>query len=135
MWIGISRDEAHRMKPSRVDYIENYWPLVNKGMSRNSCLEWMEKNKFPTPPRSACVFCPFHHDSEWKRLKEIEPEEWSKAVEFEISLQAAAKTQEVLIGTPFLHQSCKPLSEVDFIEPKETQGLLFGNECEGMCGV
>lgn len=138
MWIGISIDEAHRMKPSRVDYIENIWPLIDIGFSRIRCLDWMKAKGFPVPPRSACVFCPFHSDFEWQRMKELEPEEFNIASAFEYELQEAARKQEVLKGIPFLHSSCKVISEIDFngkINPDETQLSLFGNECEGMCGV
>lgn len=136
MWIGISRDEAHRMKPSRVRYIENTWPLIDAGMTRTKCLDWMSKRGFPIPPRSACTFCPFHSDHEWKNLKENHPEDWDKAVRFEQDLIAAAAKQEVLRGTPYLHESCVPLSEVDLqANPSRGQLSLFGNECEGMCGV
>ena len=34
----------------------------------------------------------------------------------------------------FIHKSCKPLSEVEFVA-EEDQPDLFDNVCEGMCGV
>lgn len=134
MWIGISLDEAHRMKQSRVDYIENSWPLIDKGMTREQCFRWMKTNGFPEPPRSACTFCPFHSDAEWKRLKATD--EWNNIVEFEKALQLAASKQQVLLGIPFLHDSCKPIDTIAFGECEGYGQLnLFGNECEGMCGV
>lgn len=136
MWIGISMDECHRMKPSRVDYIENIWPLIDAGMSRKDCLAWMKAAGYPEPPRSACVFCPFHGDAEWKRLKDDEPEEFRRAVDFEKKMHAAQASQEVLRGVPFLHASCEPLASVDFQGAKEKQQLeMFGAECSGLCGV
>ncbi len=39
-------------------------------------------------------------------------------------------------GLPYLHRSLVPLDQVDFSTDVERgQGLLWGNECEGMCGV
>jgi hypothetical protein len=36
----------------------------------------------------------------------------------------------------FIHRSKKPLDEVDFSNSEdEGQINMFGNECEGMCGV
>lgn len=138
MSIGISTDEAHRMKPSRVDYIENTWPLIDAKMSRADCLQWMRDKGYPEPPRSACRFCPFHSDEEWLRLKTDEPEEFALVETFEKELQAAARSQEVLKGIPFLHDSMRPIGEIDF-SAKETEShkqiSMFGNECEGMCGV
>ena len=36
-WLGISVDEAHRMKDSGVDWIKNRYPLVEMGMTRSDC--------------------------------------------------------------------------------------------------
>lgn len=136
MWIGISRDEAHRMKPSRVDYIENEWPLIDARMSRKDCIKWMLDNGYPEPPRSACYFCPFHGDAEWRRMRDEEPEEFEKAIQFEGKIQEAQRNQETLRGVPFLHSSCKPLKSVNFDKrPSYEQLNMFGNECEGLCGV
>ena len=137
MLIGISRDEIIRMKPSRNAFIENRWPLIDLGMTRQACLSWMKRNNYPEPPRSACTFCPFHSDEEWKRIKTTTPEEWAEVVQYEKDLQAAAKRQEALKGMPYLHESCKPIETVNFdkLVPSHYQVSLFGNECEGLCGV
>lgn len=137
VWIGISIDEAHRMKPSREAWIENAWPLIDLKMSRKDCLGWMKKNGFPEPPRSACVFCPFHSDTEWNRLKIQEPQEFQRAVLLERKLQDSKKNVPRLNGVPFLHSSCRPLSECDFSPKLPSHQIvdLFGNECEGLCGV
>jgi len=136
-WIGISLDEAHRMKPSRVRYTVNRWPLVDMGMKRHDCLLWMERHGFPRPPRSACVFCPYHSDREWRRLRDEEPEEFAKAVAFEKAYQAAkAKTVSRKGFVPFLHNKRIPLDQVDFSTEEERGQLnMFNNECEGLCGV
>lgn len=133
-WIGISTDEASRMKDSVVPYIRNEHPLIDLGMSREDCKEWMRHRGYPDPPRSACTGCPFHSDEEWLRLKQS-PEDFASAVRWEEELQAAA-AQTPLDGVPFLHSSCKPINEVDFRGRAGYQQLsLFGNECEGLCGV
>lgn len=137
-WIGISLDEVSRMKPSRDGWCEHRWPLIEKRMTRHDCLRWMEKNGFPKPPRSACSYCPFHSDSEWRKLKADDPVAFSSAVQFEKDLQAkrAANPQKRgQVGKLYLHDSLRPLDEVDFSED-ETQGQMkFHNECEGLCGV
>lgn len=137
MWIGISRDEIIRMKPSRNAFIENRWPLIDLNMTRQGCLEWMKRNNYPEPPRSACTFCPFHSDEEWRRIKTQTPDEWNAVVEYERNLIAAAKSQEALRGIPYLHESCKPIETVNFDAniPSHYQVSMFGNECEGLCGV
>ena len=130
MWIGISLDEVVRMKPSRVKYIEHIWPLIDKRMTRHSCIEWMKKKKYPKPPRSACYFCPFHNTEEWKRLS---GEDFTRAVSYEKKLQdAVAQVQDKEIAVPYLHPSRIPLDQVRF---ETDQADLFNNECEGHCGV
>jgi len=104
-------------------------------MTRWACLAWAAAKKMPEPPRSACVFCPYHNNNEWRRLKEFEPEEFARAVDFEKRFQEALKSTS-LKGIPFLHRTLKPLSEVDFSTEEERGQLnMFNNECEGMCGV
>ena len=131
-WIGISTDEAHRIKPSHHKYIEHRWPLIESEMNRSDCLEWMRSKGFPEPPRSSCVFCPYHSNAEWNRLKTSEPAAFSQAVEYETALQTAFAATRIS-GKPFLHRSCRPLSEIDFTPADEVSA--FGNECEGVCGV
>ena len=131
---GISKDESHRMKPARPAYIQNIWPLVDNGMRREHCLSWMQKHGYPKPPRSSCVFCPFHSNAEWRRLRDEEPEEFERAARWEEKYQVALRQVPRIKGAPFLHRSCIPLRDVDLTEDT-SQGELWGNECEGMCGV
>lgn len=137
-WIGISLDEVVRMKPSREPWCQNRWPLIEKEMKRHDCLRWMESHGYPKPPRSACVYCPFHSDNEWRRLQNEEPDEFARAVKFERDLQAVKRVSDNMNGVPFLHASLKPLDQVDFTTDQQRgQGILhgFGAECEGLCGV
>jgi len=141
-WIGISWDEIQRIKPSRVAWSQHRWPLVELRMGRRDCLKWMESHGYPKPPRSACVYCPFQSDNEWRRLRDQEPEEFQRAIRFEKDLQAVKAKTERVRGIPFLHPSCVPLDQVDLSTDIERGQLSlwldeqsFGNECEGMCGV
>lgn len=139
-WIGISLDETQRMKPSRHAWFENVFPLVDRRMSRHDCFLWMEKNNYPKPPRSSCVYCPYHNDNEWRRLKTEEPEAFMEAVQFEEKLQAVYRNVDRIDATPFLHRQCKPLGEIDFSTDVDRGQLTMWDdnwtgECEGMCGL
>lgn len=136
-WIGISRDEIGRMKESRVPWAKHRWPLIEAEMTRQDCLEWMQAKGFPKPPRSACIYCPYHSNAEWRNLKDSEPDEWAKAVQFEKDWQAIKTQTGRNGGVPYLHASLKPLDQVDLsTEEERGQTLLnWGNECEGLCGV
>jgi hypothetical protein len=138
MWIGISADEADRMKPSQKPWIRARWPLLELGMTRADCFAWMTEHGYAEPPRSACTFCPFRDDDSWLALT---PEEFADAVEKEKQLQAAYADASAMRSVPYFHDSRVPLSEVKLVagrpDPKRDQLTLFKfrNECEGMCGV
>lgn len=144
-WIGISTDEADRMKASREPWVLTRHPLIEMGMSRIDCLAWMASKSLPEPPKSACKFCPFHSDEMWLDQKVNQPEEFAESVKFEKDLNAVLHQQTgtaKLDGQVFFHDSLRPLGEIDFAKlvreqrrPGHTQLGLFANECEGMCGV
>jgi len=134
-WIGISSDEARRMKQSRDVWITNRWPLIELDLSRAGCVAWLKNRGYPIPPRSACRYCPYHDDAYWVELKFEMPVEFEKAVVFEREYQEAYRQATALRGVPFLHRSCIPLDKVDFEASRKTnQGELFTADCTGMCG-
>jgi hypothetical protein len=128
-WIGISLDEAIRMKPSRVRYSEHRWPLIEHRMHRHDCLRWLERNGYPIPGKSACIGCPYHHNDQWRALS---PAEFADAVE----VDRAIRSHPGIRGQQFMHRSLKPLDQVDLSTAEDRGQLnLFLNECEGLCGV
>lgn len=135
-WIGISYDEIQRMKPSRDKWTQHRWPLVEREIRRHDCMAWLKKNGFPEPPRSACSFCPFHSNKEWRSLKEHQPEAFAEAVRVEKELQRTKAIVDSKKSVPWLHRSCVPLEQVDLSTEEDAGQLdMFGNECEGLCGV
>lgn len=130
-WIGISTDEAQRMKPSRLPWIEHRWPLVENGISRGDCLRWLERQGYPRPAKSSCTFCPYHDDAAWQRLRDGDAAGWEQAVQVDERIRDLWRGR-ALTGM-FLHRGMKPLAETVF--RGDMQPDLFGNECEGMCGV
>jgi len=130
--LGISRDEAQRMRAPRQKYMVNRYPLIELGMTRQDCLNWLRRRDYPTPPKSACIGCPFHSDAMWREMKANRPDEWADAVLADRQLrQGDARGMR---ATEYMHQARVPLDEVD-LTLDTRQGDLFGNECEGMCGV
>ena len=133
IWIGISADEALRMKPSRVKYAVNRWPLIEKEMNRRDCLQWMEAHNYARPPKSSCWHCPYQSDAQWRDKRDNQPDEWSKAVEFDRSLRSP-EMLKVNGVAGYLHRQMKPLDEADLSTAEDRGQLdLFNNECEGMC--
>lgn len=131
-WIGISTDEAIRMKPSRQKWIQNRWPLIEQRMTRGDCTAWLQRNGYPQPPKSACTFCPYRSNEQWRILRDEHPEDWTEAVEFDEFIRQGTGT---LSGhnRMYVHRSGQPLATADLNDPDTAD--LFGNECEGMCGT
>lgn len=136
-WIGISSDEVIRMKPSRRSYIRHRWPLIEIGMSRSACIKWNEERQYPRPPKSACTFCPYHANQQWRDLRDNDPDAFAEAVAIDRAIRPGVPGPRRPLGEAwFVHRSLVPLDEVDLRTDAEAgQPDLFGNECEGMCGV
>ena len=127
--IGISTDEAHRMKPARNKWQHHIWPLIDKRMSRGDCLAWMMRKGYPMPPKSSCLGCPYHSDAQWREIKKV-PQEWADVVEIDRIIRKPVRGMR---SQQFMHRSCVPINEAAFNDDRQAD--LFGNECEGMCGV
>jgi len=124
--LGISLDEAHRMRAPRQAYMVNVYPLIDLRMTRGDCIGWLDKHGYPTPPKSACIGCPFHGDDYWIALRKSSSEEWADAIAADRELRAGEDRGE------YMHRSRVPLDEVVL---DDRQLDLFGNDCGGHCGV
>lgn len=136
--IGISLDEAHRMRDSGEGWIRHEYPLVDLRMKRHDCLLWMERHGFPRPPRSACVMCPFRNTADWRDLRDTDPEGWERAIAYDRLVRDAGDAfgSRGITGEAYVHFSARPLADVDLsTEEDRGQMSLFGAECQGMCGV
>ena len=139
-WIGISTDEAMRMKEARMPWLTSRWPLIEMKMSRADCLQWYRDiNKHPMPGKSSCIGCPYHHNDQWKNMQKNYPEDWEDACDLDDKIRHGLKNTETEL---FLHKSAKPLRSIDFQAAKPQQNLFgetfdeeFADECEGLCGV
>ena len=121
-------DEIQLMKESVLPRIEYYYTLIEQRMTRGDCMKIFDRFQFPTPPKSSCVFCPYHSDKNWKDLKDNDPESFEKAIEVDEAIRDMS--QRGLDEPIFIHRSCKPLKDVEFVDQQE----LFMCE-EGFCGL
>lgn len=143
-WMGISLDEAQRMRTSKDKWQRYVYPLIDMRWRRSDCIKYLEEICVKAS-RSACTYCPFHSDQEWVRLKREEPEAWKHAVEFEAWVHAAhdsGKNIAGLDGKPYLHRTLVPISDAiaKAKDSADQQADLFGwdafsDECAGVCGV
>ncbi|KUO04689.1 hypothetical protein AQJ67_10550 [Streptomyces caeruleatus] len=114
-WVGISTDEFHRAKDADVRYMRNRHPLIDMGWSRRDCIRYLTSIGLENTPKSSCLGCPFHGNSQWRNIRDTSPDEWQDVVEFDAAIRQgnarANANGNHLLGQAFLHRSRIPLSE------------------------
>lgn len=131
LWMGISTDEATRMRDNREPWITNRYPLIERQMSRADCLAWLTEYGYPKPAKSACIGCPYTDIERWREMRAQRPAEFADAVEFDAAIRKHNKRNQ----SAYLHRSCLPLADAVLTAEERGQTNLFAYECEGMCGV
>ncbi|WP_370246925.1 hypothetical protein [Nocardioides sp.] len=126
----------------------NRWPLIELGFRRSDTIRWFGENGHPTPPRSACWFCPNSRNPRWAALKRDHPDLWERACHLDETIRNGggfnARGNVAFGGRMFLHDSRIPLRDADLRSAVERaadagQGDLFdgasiGMDCEaGVC--
>jgi hypothetical protein len=132
-WLGMSTDEVERLHPSDVQWCETHWPLCDMpvsakygvSMSRAMCKQLILEHGWPEPPKSSCWMCPHRRNKQWQRLKMFYPQDFERAVQLDKEVRAKDTK-----GGVWLHESRKPLDEVDFSQ--DDQPGLFGCD-SGFC--
>lgn len=137
--LGISLDEFQRMKPN-MDVDTIYWkvntfPLlmeVEKPLTRQDCINVIERAGLPVPPKSSCYFCPFHTMRRWQDMRTNDPELFWNAV----NLEKFINKRRISLGLDpvWLTDKLKPLDEAT---TDLEQGTLFEDDlCDsGYCFV
>ena len=107
LWLGISTDEAIRMRTSRDRWMTNRYPLIEAGMSRKDCADWWAVRYDRPLERSACVACPFQSRKRWVETKRRWPELFAEAVEIDAKLRDGL----AYVKEPYLHSKRMPLAQ------------------------
>ena len=143
---GISMDEAGRSIRIRDRLADRHWltpvfPLLDRQMTRGDCYRWLQEFGVPHEvQKSACVFCPFKSNAEWRRLRDTDPEGWNRAVQIDTALRIPGNVvNRKMDQRLYVHASCVPLEKavLGFDEDPNQYylGLNWTAECAGMCGV
>ena len=136
-WLGITTDEWHRMRTSQVKATQLIYPLVELGMSRQCCIDYLDEIRFPVPVKSACIGCPYHSNETWRELSEAQIEE---ASDFEEKMIQMIGKNEKLRNLPYfangvrLHRDMRPLRDRPFEVEKDAADGLGSSPCTGSAG-
>lgn len=159
MWMGITVDERkrykqlfqtkqHRFRVNHYPFFPTYANITNKefdyskvfgnGWTRQDCIEFFTSKGLLTPPKSSCVFCPFHTDEYWLDMKINHKEEWDWCCDFDESVRDFGAGR-LKIKKWYLHSSCQPLKDIDFekrVKQKQQNSLFDFEGCNsGFCFV
>lgn len=143
-YIGISFDEAGRAARVRLRFAEVPWstpvfPLVEREITRAMCQQRLRAFGVPHEvPRSACVFCPYHSNDEWRWLRDNDPAGFQRAIEIDAALRMPGNiVNRNHDHQLYVHRSCVPLTEARLEKresPRDEAFMGFYQECNGLCG-
>lgn len=113
VWIGFSVDEIMRVNDHRdqVSYITKRYPLLDIGMSRRDCSQWLAERGWDSVAKSACFPCPYQGNAQWRDLRDNHPQEWAAAVAFDKAIRDGGANPLPAGTHAFLHSSRVPLDE------------------------
>lgn len=109
-WMGISTDEAARIKDSRIPWARLRYPLIEEGLSRTDCADWLAERHPDVPVgKSACIGCPYHDQETWRRIALETPEDFAAAVKIDHQMRTPGHNDKA--SPVFLHRYRVPLDE------------------------
>ncbi len=131
-WIGFSDDESNRRVLSKDVWQVNKFPLIELHMTKNDCINYLQRNNLSIPGKSSCIICPFHSNTYWRELKIKYPDEFEKACQFDDKLRDLRAHNRI---TAYLHGSRRPLRDIDFTDNQLPIqfGVNENRECLGVC--
>lgn len=129
--LGISMDEFHRMRTSSgIPYQNNAYPLIDAKITRQDCMNIIEAEGLPVPPKSSCFFCPFHTKAAWRDMARNEPEMFTKSVELERFINE--RRERLGKDKVWMSSALRPLDEA-FSD--DGQMSLFDDDTDGTCDI
>ncbi len=125
VWLGISLDEAERMKASGLNWYRHVYPLIEiTPMHRSQCVTQIQKFGWEVPNKSRCYMCPNQSALAWKDLKRRNDGDFEKAAQLENEVRQ--KDQHV-----YFHPLAIPLEQA--VEQSELQTDMFDGCDSGYC--
>lgn len=125
--IGYDAMEGHRALNKTQESVgkgltlHNWYPLIEWGMTRQSCRDLILSSELPLPPKSACFFCPA---SKRKEIAQLPPDLYSRAIAIE---EKAQETTTLGLGRQLHWRDVARDAEVwDWIDEHDQTGIPCG---------
>jgi len=125
VWLGISLDEAERMKPSGMKWYRHVYPLIELvPMHRLQCIHQIDNYGWRVPFKSRCKMCPNQSALAWRQMKESGNGDFEAAVQIENEVRS--KDSDM-----YFHELAIPLAQA--VELSEAQSDMFDGCDSGYC--
>lgn len=134
-WLGMTLDELSRLSVSEKRYIHHRYPLVEDGLrfKRAQCIPWLRARGFLVPPKSACIFCPYQGNEEWRDMRDNHSADFIDAIAFDDVTRVPYLGFQ---GDAFIHRQFVPLRDADLTTAEDHGQQAIGFGCgEGRCGT
>jgi hypothetical protein len=125
--LGMTIEEAHRIRDPRSPRNRNRFPLVDLRLRRSDCEEIIRMAGLPVPPWSACAGCPLQDQGRWRRVATEWPDDFAEAVELDHLIRERSIKRGT--GPIWLSRMKKPLH----LAFSSDQQVLFQEEDDGSC--
>lgn len=108
--IGIDAGEPQRAKPANRKKSEapKHYPLVDRGIDRNGCIEIIRQAGLCVPKKSGCWHCPFMRVKDIINLATKHPENFQKIAKLEDACNSRMQEAGKLNGNNYFQWRDKP---------------------------
>lgn len=125
VWLGISMDEAERMRASGLKWYQHVYPLIEMiPMRRAQCVQQIQQFGWEVPHKSRCWMCPNQSPDAWRNMKRLKNGDFEKAVQLEKEVQKEDRDL-------YFHPLAVPLDQA--VEQSEQQSDMFDGCDSGYC--
>jgi hypothetical protein len=132
LWLGITLDEVHRAKDSRVAFITHQFPLLDLHWERQDCAKYLKGKGLPIPKKSSCQFCPYKSHQEWLNLKRRHPRAFALIADLERHINRRQLVKIAGRAKSVHFNRSGSLLQADFSKAKPTiDGMCDGGFCHG----
>lgn len=95
MFIGFTIDEVGRIKPDQSTYVYNEFPLALENLTKQDCIDYVEKELGFKPKSSVCNVCYANDFEHCYNIYKNDPQGWEKVVELDKAMENKPKDHAV----------------------------------------
>ena len=107
----------------------NKYPLIELGMSRKDCIDYLQQNNLPVPPKSSCMICPYKLPEDWLSIKNTHPDIWEEIIKYDNMIRDMRPNNPNKVnGELYLYSKLIPLADADLEKAVEERANKNNNK-------